>query len=928
MFHPYNKSSSYLRNAIFQSYGKKCVYCGCGLLQRNMHIDHILPSKLSDNCEEDVKEYVLELKKIGFVSDCIENYLPTCSSCNISKSNNVYSVSNLRYYHEMAKEHINDILSRIETQRKQSKETFYEPVDSSLWEEINFSFQRDLSHAIMGYRLSVNDVVACPRFPQVERIKKQLSVADYVVIQGEPGCGKSVSVYQAAYDYYKDGWKVYKLKNNDDIRNISINNNTEQSLYIVDDAQSLKENAINSLKGFARPNLKIIFAGTNSSEIQPDSILLTNQDSVEILYSDFLKRKKEIIPIVHTLDSSVGENFAEQPIEWRLEKAKKASTPWQFNYILRGGWQTMNEQYQSICLHNDCDLLAAIIATFQILKLDSPVNFSWLCNFVREINSSYAWDNNDLDFLINNRIVLSSYDTRIVHLESANFIVYNFIKSSSPEKVDLLKSIIHKAFMEDIISPLGIVWLSNGMTRYYDCSEKFLKSILDQEMIDHAFNNLGEVYSSTNRASIAFFIEKLFNSPYERNGKYYLGQNLDIICDWIENADSETAFSYSQIINISNNHDKPLLSKIRKKINWNTMTESLMKETDSDYYSWGCLFERLTNISDKRRYAHLSELMIPILDRISQQANLVNIVEITYYLSLTCHINPNYTHKTIRKLIPVYKELFKRDMIRAFEVFGSDFLMRICGMSFWGRHRITDEEKTTAKEFVAALPVRELSIAIANSSPMYWQTIDEILDLVETYDKKKAKVIVDSIDLSILSNNAENSWNDYYNITRLCLMLYYGSKKTAQKFIEMNLSNISVLFSPFLFITPKCSIDLYQKGISIDLLTGHWWHYSYFALKGIVNENPLISKDIIKTNICEIINRINTGTALNFESTYCLKFLQFIRDFDIELFKMISNGIDKNKISENWDRCGISKKGKQNADMCLQKFYNLMSETD
>lgn len=39
----------------------------------------------------------------------------------------------------------------------------------------------------MGYRLTPADVEACPRFPQVEKIKQQLSIVDYTVLEGETG---------------------------------------------------------------------------------------------------------------------------------------------------------------------------------------------------------------------------------------------------------------------------------------------------------------------------------------------------------------------------------------------------------------------------------------------------------------------------------------------------------------------------------------------------------------------------------------------------------------------------------------------------------------------------------------------------------------------------------------------------------------------
>ena len=246
MFHPYRKDSSHLRAAIFRSYKEKCEYCGRTIQQRDMHIDHIIPVNRRQITDDEVRKYIIELEENGFITDSIENYLPACAACNVSKSNRLFSAANLRFYHEQARVHVEEIIKIIEA-LKETEETYYEPVDREMWEELDFSYQRDLSHAIMGYRLTPADVLACPRFPQVDKIKKQLEIVDYTVIAGETGCGKSISVYQAAFDFYEAGWRVYRYKALNDTIAPRISENTELSLYIIDDAQLLTEQIIELL---------------------------------------------------------------------------------------------------------------------------------------------------------------------------------------------------------------------------------------------------------------------------------------------------------------------------------------------------------------------------------------------------------------------------------------------------------------------------------------------------------------------------------------------------------------------------------------------------------------------------------------------------------------------------------------------------------
>ena len=136
---------------MFKSYKEKCVYCGRTIQQRDMHIDHIIPSNQREKIDDEVREYLIELNEKGFIVDSIENYLPSCPACNIGKINQFFTAANLCFYHEKARGHIEEIL-RIIDGLKKTKEMFYEPVNTEIWKELDFSYQRDLSHAIMGYR--------------------------------------------------------------------------------------------------------------------------------------------------------------------------------------------------------------------------------------------------------------------------------------------------------------------------------------------------------------------------------------------------------------------------------------------------------------------------------------------------------------------------------------------------------------------------------------------------------------------------------------------------------------------------------------------------------------------------------------------------------------------------------------------------------
>lgn len=550
---------------------------------------------------------------------------------------------------------------------------------------------------------------------------------------------------------------------------------------------------VDALKRQARSNAKILLAKTISSVVKQDTILLTNKEAVELIYINFFKKKEEIVPIVHKCDKSVGINFLDQPIERRLKADKEAVTPWQFNYILRGGWQNMKERYQAIRLYNNCDLLVATIAVFQILSLDHSVDFSWICNELNSFDDSLIWSKADLHYLVEKMIVLSDDDVRIVHMESAKVIIELFFKYNDQNKQRILKRFIERAFIEKYFSPLGLVWLCNGV-RSFGLSYNLDEYFVSEKMIVSVLYDVSNTVSSEERMKIAYFLEKIFNFRCEKNGKYYFCKNKDLFLKWIQNADNKTAYAYSQLMNTLINTDIKQHRKFVNEINWMNLQNSMTREIKPDLYSWGKLYNRLTYSLSKKEYLLVGKMLESSIEKFCEMASSLNIKDLTRFLCSIMHMNPEYIHNAIERLIPIYGKFFRKDMLQAIYLFDFEFLGYICGMSLLGGHRATDIEKKSAKLIVSVIPVQEFAETVIKCQPRDWHTIHPIMHLIACYDRGKAKKIVEFIDMDKLTAKAKDCWGQCNEITELCDILYIGNYRMAQRFIKDNLNKIQTKF--------------------------------------------------------------------------------------------------------------------------------------
>ena len=92
MYHPFSKNDPLVRKALYEAYSKKCAYCGDLIQPKNMHIDHILATNAKKENDIKFNRYIDELMSDGFLLDSLENYRPSCASCNLKKNNENFSV--------------------------------------------------------------------------------------------------------------------------------------------------------------------------------------------------------------------------------------------------------------------------------------------------------------------------------------------------------------------------------------------------------------------------------------------------------------------------------------------------------------------------------------------------------------------------------------------------------------------------------------------------------------------------------------------------------------------------------------------------------------------------------------------------------------------------------------------------------------------
>lgn len=111
------------RQFIFEKYDGHCAYCGC-ILEKGWHVDHVEPCRritITEMVEQPkgvFPRFKWVDKLVGYSNpdaNHIDNYMPSCPSCNINKHSG--TIEEFRQLIQGFKKHLNE----INTQYKISK---------------------------------------------------------------------------------------------------------------------------------------------------------------------------------------------------------------------------------------------------------------------------------------------------------------------------------------------------------------------------------------------------------------------------------------------------------------------------------------------------------------------------------------------------------------------------------------------------------------------------------------------------------------------------------------------------------------------------------------------------------------------------------------------------------------------------------------
>jgi len=159
------------RAAIWEVHDKRCIYCREAISFSVLHIDHILPEELLDQPDELERikdEYDLNPK---FSINSYDNWVPSCSSCNLRKSNTIFSKNRAIFFLGIAES------KYVEVKRNEQKLK-----DKNKRDKILISIALGVEQGLLSFD-EVPALLEAPEKTQsVFKLLRELEFTDHVLI--------------------------------------------------------------------------------------------------------------------------------------------------------------------------------------------------------------------------------------------------------------------------------------------------------------------------------------------------------------------------------------------------------------------------------------------------------------------------------------------------------------------------------------------------------------------------------------------------------------------------------------------------------------------------------------------------------------------------------------------------------------------------
>ncbi|MGL5216215.1 MAG: hypothetical protein ACRC8R_13960 [Aeromonas hydrophila] len=753
------------------------------------------------------------------------------------------------------------------------------PHGAAVWEAVRFDGSRGLGPALMGYPLGPSDATACPQLTEADTVLRQLNIAYSARIIGEPGAGKSICSYQTAKKLAADGVEVLRLLDPQADR-ITLEESLpgERRLYLIDDAHLLKASILSRIESQS-DSTRLVLSTHNTIEriSHPGAITLDAKRAVRTIAAALRENLPKTLEAVRLADDHVGERMMDSDLSERLNHAEQvADRPWQFCFVLGGGWRRSKQAADSARAAN-IDLILAAVAIRQIASRDSravPDEISEICG---RIGTTPEMVEQGLEWLEKQRLIISALDCRTPHQRFASVVLKRILEGQNDNGRKKIATMLEDVLCDPQFSYAGLRVLIHEL-RFGSGGDNWTH-LLSQQGVEAVVARCWAAQGA-DRGFAAIALSDLWAFA-EGGATAVVGPYVATLANWISSP-SDGAYGFGHILNCLAQQDLNIANKAIAAADPIAIATAYSNANPDTAYG-------LADLLNSVAYVRIEDFNTKVLAAIDREklrdlAKHEAFLEDAYIFSKFCASvvcwDENLALEMAQRFVPTAQQVLTKDPVEGFHQLSHDLastVLRVFDVFgiYVGKLKPTRRQWEIARRMCERIDPKRVAEQISIVRPRHFQSASFFLRFLSHAAPRKYEAVLHKLDWEKLDSVIGDDWANMPHDTEVLLSTLYSRPKTeclVQKFISDNADRI-VHFPPRLMLmAPEVGLTHLSKGGALRL--AHYDHFSWelsgIALAIIAEESPQLVEqavtpfiDVLARSLANY-NRDYTGPADGF----------------------------------------------------------------
>lgn len=778
------------------------------------------------------------------------------------------------------------------------------------WHPVVFGTGRDLGPALMGRSLGPEDADACPKLQEVNAAIHELKQAYSARIVGEPGTGKTICAYQTALHFAKNGWSVFRLAD-PRVETIELEaaNDRQRTIYIVDDAH-LTSNPVLKIAEDATGPHRLLLSTHNTVKHDTSSrgaIIIDAERAVRTIAAALRNEPELTLKVVRRIDNTVGNLPSDVSLEDRIHQAEKnAKYPWQFCFIVGGGWHRSKIAVTAARSAN-ADIALAAIATRQLASRDERPSLNELISLLDVAGLETSEVNHSIRWLINNRLVIGPHDLRCPHQRFASVALKDILEGQDNDELERTGRLL-KHVVSDGGYPIAGLWILLQELRIggdfwqgrYLIDEASLKPLIDRSWQTSTPEE--RTFASLVLREIEFYVKGWPHTQF-RGREHILGR-------WISDPAEPIGYGLAHLLHAVHNKDSKFARSLISASNPNEVAACISAVTPKTAYNLGELLGALRpDFGTAWGRAFLNEL-----DRSRLIAFGVgwpeseSVFGFTNFCRSMARTDEPLALDMVESFVPIAQKLLSRDPVSAF---GSLFhivhdVLRVLDVfgTFVGKAAPKTRHRELARSMIHGVSSSRLAEHLSAIHLRQFQNAGLLLTFMARAVPAKFRATVAAMDWVRIAETIGDHWKDLPHEPEVLLGIAYHANSCREKITEVihnNLYRIQAFPPRLVLFAPNAAFTHAERGGHIRLAKADHvdWEFGVVVLAYFAEERPNYLEGILKPS------EITTGRAFSqvHPSWYAkaADYVQLLREVAPLSLQRILNSVNATGAEKGWE---------------------------